>query len=164
MITPVVVYFKAEYENHPLKSFQADGHFVPGLREEDAEGNATRQPRKWKGTRVHALTLKDADGKQILRSLADSEKTAGLMLAKLIQENFWGAQRALAIAEFNAEQARKVKDERDRLVAWMLANGQSHGVSQALGIAEGAVEEYRAKEAALRADPSPVNELLRGAL
>ena len=141
----IPVYFECEYEIHPLKKFQAEGHFVPALRERDALGQSTMQPRKWKGNHVHALTLFDSE-KQIIRALSDSREDAERILGEQLRQAFYGAQRALAIVGFNSDQARLVKDERDRLVSYMIANGKPEDLSKALGIGEAAVEEFKQAE------------------
>lgn len=155
-ITKTPVTFAVLYEVNGVKEFQAEGHFVPALRSRDAEGKQTMQPRKWKGANVHALTLLDASG-QVLRTknpttgelqstaraLSDSREEAELIIADQIREGFYGQTRALAIIEFSAEQARRVKDERDRLVGWMIAHAPPAELAKALGIAEAAVEEYK---------------------
>lgn len=170
--TEIPVKFPVLYEVHPLKEFQAEGHFVPAIRERDAQGNPTMQPRKWKGTQVHALSLIDPEtgtparitdpqtGKDqaVARALSDSREDAERILSDQIRNAVLAASRSTAIANFAMEQARRVKDERDRLVNYMLANGQNLGA--ALGIAEAAVEEFKRQEA----DPalkSKVNELLQ---
>lgn len=144
--TKIPVQFEVEYEIHPLKQFQADGHFVPAIRERDAQGNETRQPRKWKGSQVHALTMFcPSTGKQILRALSDSREDAERILAASVEGMFWGVQSALANRTFNADQARRVKDERDRMAAWMLEHHPTE-FARVLGIAEAAVAEYQAQE------------------
>ena len=109
------------------------------------------QPRKWKGAQVHCLTMFLLGEKQILRALADSREEAEKILGTQICEAFTGAHMALNIVQFNADQAAKSKDERDRMAAWML---QFHpqDFARILGIAEAAVEEYRAKEVELQRD------------
>lgn len=144
--TIIPVLFECKYEIHPLKKFQDEGHFVPAIRERDANGNETRQPRKWKGSQVHALTLFDSEGAQVLRALSDSREDAGRILGDQIRMNFWGLIRALKIAGLNTDQARKVKDERDRLTAWMLQHAPPAEFAKVLGIAEAAVAEYQAQE------------------
>lgn len=158
--TQVPVKFEVEYEIHERKKFQAAGHFVPAVRERDAQGNQTSQPRRWKGAHVHALTVFAPTGEQLLRALSDSRADAELQLGDLIRASFWGSMKALDIAGLNVEQARKSKDERDRLAAWMLQHAPAE-FARVLGIAEAAVEEYRAKESALQVDPSPISELLK---
>ncbi len=143
--TRVPVHFECSYEIHPLKTFQAEGHFVPALRERNALGEATMQPRKWKGNQVHALTLCDGAGMQLLRALSDSREDAERLLGDQLRQSFYGAQRSLAIVGFNADQARKTKDERDRLAAWMLEHHPAE-FSRVLGIAEAAVAEYQQAE------------------
>lgn len=143
--TEIPVKFEAEYEIHELKTFQSEGHFVPALRELDAAGNSTMLPRKWKGTHVHALTLFAAGGKQTLRVLSDSREDAERMLGNELRSCFWNAQAALDIVSFNADQARKSKDERDRLAAWMLEHHPQE-FARVLGIAEAAIAEYQAQE------------------
>jgi hypothetical protein len=153
----ISVDFEVEYQVDPRDKFQREGHFVPALRERDAEGNSTPQPRTW-GPEVHALTLltpggdvarvKDsATGKEqsLSRALSDSLEDAERILAEQIRDQFWAAQRALAIVGFNANQARKVKDERDRMAAWMLEHHPAE-FARVLGIAEAAVAEYQAQE------------------
>jgi len=162
--TSVPVNFEVEYEIHELKKFQDEGHFVPAIRQRDAKGNETMQPRPWKGKHVHALTLFGPGGNQILRALSDSRQEADRLLQSQIIANFWGAQKSLEIAEFNADQARKTKDERDRLVAWMVRNAKPEDLAQVLGIAEAAVDEFKRKEAELQADPRPITSLLAGGL
>ena len=158
--TEVPVKFEVEYEVHELRKFQAEGHFVPALRELDAEGAPTMLPRPWQGNHVHALTLSAAGGKQTLRVLSDSREDAERMLGAQIRSNFWNSQAALDIVQFNTDQARRSKDERDRLAGWMLQYHPEE-FARVLGIAEAAVEEFKAKEAALQADPSPIINLLR---
>ena len=147
--TEVPVKFEVQYEVHDKKKFQAEGHFVPAVRERDAHGEPTMQPRKWKGTQVHALTLSGPNGCQTLRALSDSREESERILGEQIRRNFWGTQKAIQIVEFNAEQARRVKDERDRLVAYMLSKGLLTELSEALGIAEAAIEEFRKQETKL---------------
>ncbi len=162
--TRIPVQFEVEYEISPLKKFQADGHFVPAMRARDAKGMQTMQPRHWKGAHVHALNVFDAQGTQVCRSVADSREEAERLLSAQVREQFFSSLRTIEIVHFNADQARRVKDERDRLVAYMVANGRPEDLAKALGIAEAAVAEYVAKEAALQADPAPVESLLRGAM
>ena len=102
------------------------------------------QPRKWKGAHVHALTLNTpTSGAQVLRALSDSREDAERILGDQIRSAFWGAQSALQIAGLAADQARKSKDERDRLAHWMLEH-QPQEFARVLGIAEAAVEEFKA--------------------
>ncbi len=112
------MHFECSYEIHTLKTFQNEGHFVPALRERNALGEATMQPRKWKGNQVHALTLCDGAGVQLLRALSDSREDAERLLGDQLRQSFYGAQRSLAIVEF----------------------------SRVLGIAEAAVAEYQQAE------------------
>lgn len=160
--TEIPVKFEVEYEIHELKKFQAEGHFVPALRELDANGNPTMLPRTWKGKHLHTLTLFAAGGKQTLRALSDSREDAEKILGAQIRSAFWNAQAALDIVGFNADQARKSKDERDRLAAWMLEH-HPQDFARVLGIAEAAVAEYQAQEKspALKAR---IDSMLGGAL
>ncbi len=152
--TQSTVPFPVLYETHDLKTFQAEGHFVPAIRLRDAEGNATRLPRAWKGAVVHALTLLDpitqtphrTQGQSTARALSDSREDAERIFADQIREGFYGTLRALDVTAFNADQARRVKDERDRLVAWMVRNQEPRVLAEVLGIAESAVEEYKRAE------------------
>jgi hypothetical protein len=157
--TEVLVRFEVEHKVHPLKKFQAEGHFVPAIRERDADGNETPQPRKWKGAQVHALSLIDPEtgeparvvdpntGKDqaLARALSDSRQDAEKILGGQIRNQFWASRRALAIMGFNSDQARRVKDERDRMAAWMLEHHPQE-FSRVLGIAEAAVEAFKAEE------------------
>lgn len=162
--TRIPVQFEVEYEISPLKKFQSDGHFAPAMRARDAKGNLTMQPRAWKGALVHALNLFDAAGAQVCRSVADSREECERLLSAQTREQFFSSLRTIEIVSFNADQARRVKDERDRLVNWMIAHAPVNELAKALGIAEAAVAEYLAKEAALQADPTPVVNALRGAM
>lgn len=162
--TRIPVQFEVEYEISLKKKFQQEGHFVPAMRARDAKGMLTMQPRPWKGVHVHALNVFDANGVQRCRSVADSREECEKLLASQIREQFFSNFRTLDIVSFDADQARKVKDERDRLVSYMIANGRPEDLAKALGIKEAAVAEYVAKEAALQADPRPVESLLRGAM
>lgn len=150
--TRIPVQFEVEYEISPLKKFQADGHFVPAMRARDAEENLTMQPRPWKGAHLHALNLFNAAGVQVCRSVADSREECERLLSAQIREQFFSTTRALEIVAFNADQARRVKDERDRLVAYIIATGRPEDLAKALGIAEAAVAEFVAKEAELQAE------------
>lgn len=173
--TGIPVYFDVLHEVHDRRQFQSEGHFVPGLRERDAEGNLTLLPRKWEGSKVHALTLMTEGGKQVFRivnpytnepqsafrALSDSREDAEILLRDQIRQGFWAAQSALQIASFNADQARRTKDERDRLVAGLLQRGMGKDLSEILGIGEAAVAEFQRQEAS--ADlKAKVEDLLRG--
>ncbi len=159
----IPVYFEVEHEVHDKKQFQEEGHFVPALRELDAEGNFTRAPREWKGGNVHALTLKSPDGTQRLRALSDSHADAARMLGNQIRETLEALYRERELVSFNADQARKTKDERDRLVQLLLSRGMQKELSETLGIGEAAVVEFQRREAELK-ESGEVENLLRGAM
>jgi len=148
--TRIPVAFPALYEAHPIKEFQAEGHFVPAIRERDAEGNSTMKPRKWKGATVHCLTLLDASARDphktksqsTARALSDSRDDAEKIFSEQIRNGFYAQLRALEQVEFQADQARRVKDERDRMAAWM-AHHHPRELADILGVGEAAVEEYK---------------------
>ncbi len=168
--TRAVVSFDVLYEVHQLKKFQAEHHFVPAIRERDAEGNPTMKPRKWRGGSVHALTLLDGAGQEphktksqsTARALSDSREDAEKIFAEQIRLGFYAQLRALEQVEFQADQARRTKDERDRMAAWM-AQHHPKELADILGIGQAAVEEYKRSQA----DPTlkaSVDAMLNGGI
>lgn len=122
--------FKVKYEIHDRKKFQSEGHFVPALREEDAEGNPTRKPREWSGNEVHCLTLVNADGEpakfegqSVCRVLSDSLADAERLFRRTFEETFWSNLKALENISFQGQQLVKSCKERTDLMNWMLSNG-----------------------------------------
>jgi len=85
------------YENHDVAQFRNDGHFVPEMQDE------YYRRRKWKGKRVHILTLyyfgQAAALTQILRVYGDTLAAAEAHMAREIKNTFfawWTAQQIQA--------------------------------------------------------------------
>jgi len=126
--------FKVQYEIHDRKKFQTEGHTIPALREEDAEGNPTRKERPW-GDEVHALTLIGPDGEpaklegqSVCRVLSDSLADAERMFKRVLVRTFWSNLQALRNISFQAQQLEQSVRERTNLKNWMLSNGHRDAV------------------------------------
>jgi hypothetical protein len=106
--------FTVEPEQHSLEPFQKLGHFVPGLKDE----NAFR--REWQGDEVHILTLRFTGhsplfaDQQILRVVADTPQEAARLMRLTIQETFFAWWTAQQVAQSNYEDWRLLNEKRNQ--------------------------------------------------
>jgi hypothetical protein len=172
----IAVPFLVRYEVHDVVAFRKAGHqSIPALRYRDAEGNRTSTERKWVGKQAHVLTLltplgqiatiPDVKNKErpVAYAISDSRADAECEFREQVTAIFFNSQTALQLAGINADQARKTKEERDKLLLWMQRFAKPEDIANVLGIAEAAVAEYQ-RQMADPALPGKVDELLRGAV
>ena len=121
--------FECEYEVHELQTFQSDGHFVSGLKDD----NGFR--RQWETDEVHVLTLRHK-GEQVLRMMADTLEEVSRLMSSEIQSTFLGLWTAAFVRGFNYEQFRRQNDRVNELQTFIderykaeIASGK-HGAFQ----------------------------------
>ncbi len=99
----ISVPFALEYETHPLAEFQAGGHFVPGMQDEE------QRRRPWAGETVHVLILKHMGG-HVLRVVADSWQEAERMMVANIKSTLLGLWTAQQSTVFSYDQMKRLVD------------------------------------------------------
>jgi len=112
----LLVPFALKHEIYNLKQFQKDGHFVPGLT--DDEGRR----RQWKGTEVHVLELRQGE-QQILRVLSDSLPSAQELMAQRIQDEFFRLATQEQRAKFSYDAYMRVNFEHGLMKAALRRHG-----------------------------------------
>lgn len=148
--------FEVLHETHDKETFQREGHWVPALRERDANGLLTPKEREWKGATVHAMTLLGSDGKPVMfadpstskndsmcRVVSDSLEDAERLMEDCIRDAFFANKRSLEVLGDTFQQLRKASEERTNLMNWMLSNGHRDDVANVLGIATAAIEDFQ---------------------
>jgi hypothetical protein len=121
--------FVCAYEVHDKTTFQSEGHFVSGLKDE----NGFR--REWIGEEVHILTLSH-QGQQVLRMMADSLEEVSKLMAANVQQTFLGLWTAQFLQGFSHDAFVRQRDRLAELQAFIdeqyaaeIKRGQ-HGVFQ----------------------------------
>lgn len=104
--------FECDAEMHPLAEFQAQGHFVCGMTDE----NGFRRP--WGTEWVHVLTLKHK-GEQVLRIMADTRAEANRLMEGEITRTFFALWLGNRQTGMNFEAFRTLNDKYNELQAWM---------------------------------------------
>lgn len=129
----LAVGFAVEVERHDKATFQKEGHFVPGMKDE----NGFR--REWDGPLVFVGTIwqdvRDVQGQvtgrnQVLRVLADSPQELERLLRLAITDSFFAWWSAQQLQASTFESYRKHVDEHNQLVndapgGYMPANAAS---------------------------------------
>lgn len=112
--------FVADIERHEKAKFQKEGHFVPGMKDE----NGLR--REWDGPLVFVGTIwqdvRDVQGQitgrnQVLRVLADSPDELDRLLQLAIKDSFFAWYSAQQLQASTFESYRKHVDEHNQFVA-----------------------------------------------
>src|SRR5271166_4894404 len=104
--------FVCAYEVQEKDMFQAEGHFVAGLKDE----NGFR--RQWEGNEVHILTF-SYQGQQVLRMMADSLEEVSKLMAANIQQTFLGLWTAQFLQGFSHDAFVRQRDRLAELEAFV---------------------------------------------
>jgi len=99
--------FTCESEQHEKTSFQKDGHFISGLKDENG------RRRDWEGNEVHIVSLK-FKGEQVLRVMSDSLEDAQRLMVIAIQDTFFANFAAQFVMGFNYQKWTQLNDRRNQ--------------------------------------------------
>jgi hypothetical protein len=120
----VLALFPVTVERHDKRTFQAGGHFVPGMVDE----NGYR--REWEGSEVFVgtifLELKDANGnvtdrRQMIRKLADSPQELRRVLSLEVKDSFFAWWHAQQIQSSTFIQFRDANQAGIEFKDWLVA-------------------------------------------
>lgn len=108
----ITLNFECEPAKHDLIQFQKEGHFVPGMKDE----NGYR--RHWEGTDVHTLTLRHAESNrepvQLLHVVADSPEESERLMRQAIQLTLSAQARADQQIVFDRAQWLELNERRNQ--------------------------------------------------
>jgi hypothetical protein len=153
----IITDFACDYEVHDRNTFQAEGHFVSGLK----DPNGFR--RQWEGDEVHILTLRQ-QGEQVLRMMADSLEEVSKLMAAEIKQTFIALWTAQFLQGFSHDAFVRHRDRLADLQAFIdeqyaveIKRGQHGGFQDVIAAVMyylGKEREVKAGEVAIRPKPA----------